>query len=89
MTRTSMSWVRGRNLRHLLLGKKALTNLHSVLKSRNITLPTKVHIVKTMAFFPVVMYVRAGRRSAEELMLLNCGAEEESLGQQGDQISQF
>ena len=78
-----------KELRHLLHDTKAMPNLHSVLKSRNITLPTKVHIVKTMAFFPVVMYVRAGRRSAEELMLLNCGAEEESLGQQGDQISQF
>ena len=42
-------------LRHLLLGRKALTNLDSVLKSRNITLPTKVHLVKAMVF-PVVMY---------------------------------
>ena len=41
--------------RHLLLGKKAMTNLHSVLKSRDITLPTKVHILKAM-FFPVIMY---------------------------------
>ena len=41
--------------RHLLLGRKAMTNLYSVLKSRDITLPTKVHIVKAMAF-PVVMY---------------------------------
>ena len=41
--------------RHLLLGRKAVTNLDSVLKSRNITLPTKVCIVKTM-FFSVVMY---------------------------------
>ena len=40
--------------RHLLLGKKALTNLGSILKSRDITLPTKVHLVKTMVF-PVVM----------------------------------
>ena len=40
---------------HLLLGKKAMTNLDSMLKSRDITLPTKVHILKTMAF-PVVMY---------------------------------
>ena len=39
----------------LLLGKKAMTNLDSVLRSRNITLPVKVHIVKTMVF-PVVMY---------------------------------
>ena len=41
--------------RHLLLGRKSLTNMDSMLKSRNITLPTKVHIVKAMVF-PVVMY---------------------------------
>ena len=41
--------------RHLLLGRKAMTNLDSILKSRDITLPTKVHLVKTMVF-PVVMY---------------------------------
>ena len=41
--------------RHLLLGRKAMTNLDSVLKSRDITLPTKVHLVKDMVF-PVVMY---------------------------------
>ena len=42
--------------RHLLLGRKAMTNLDSILKSRDITLPTKVHLVKAMVF-PVVMYV--------------------------------
>ena len=41
--------------RHLLLGRKSMTNLDSTLKSRDITLPTKVHIVKAMVF-PVVMY---------------------------------
>ena len=41
--------------RHLLLGRKAMTNLHSILTSRDITLPTKVHLVKAMVF-PVVMY---------------------------------
>ena len=41
--------------RHLLLGRKAMTNLDSVLKSRDITLLTKVHLIKTMVF-PVVMY---------------------------------
>ena len=41
--------------RHLLLGRKAVTNLYSILKSRDITLPTKVHLVKAMVF-PVVMY---------------------------------
>ena len=42
-------------LRHLLLERKAMTNLDSILKSRDITLPTKVHLVKAM-IFPVVMY---------------------------------
>ena len=41
--------------RHLLLGKKVMTNLDSILKSRDITLPTKAHLVKAMVF-PVVMY---------------------------------
>ena len=41
--------------RHLLLGRKAVTNLDSILKNRDITLPTKVHLVKAMVF-PVVMY---------------------------------
>ena len=43
--------------RHLFLGRKVMTNLDSILKSRDITLPTKVHLVKAMAF-PVVMYGR-------------------------------
>ena len=41
--------------RHLLLGRKAMTNLDSILKSRDITLPTKIHLVKAMVF-PVVLY---------------------------------
>ena len=41
--------------RHLLLGRKAMTNLKSILKSRDITLPTKVHLVKAMVF-PVIIY---------------------------------
>ena len=41
--------------RHLLLGRKVMTNLDSILKSRDITLPTKIHLVKAMAF-PVVTY---------------------------------
>ena len=45
--------------RHLLLGRKAMTNLNSILKSRDLTLPTKVCIVKAMVF-PVVMYVKVG-----------------------------
>ena len=67
--------------RQSLLGKKAMTNLDSVLKSRNFILQTKVHIVKAMVF-PVVIYgceswtVR--RQSAKELMPSNCGAGEDS-----------
>ena len=79
--------------RRLLLGRKVMTKLDSILKSRDITLPTKVRLVKAMVF-PVVMYgceswtVR--KLSTEELMLLNCGVEEDSsvsLGQQGDPTS--
>ena len=58
-----------------------MINLDSVLKSRDITLPTKVHIVKAL-LFPVVMYGCESwtikRLSAEELMFLNCGAVEDS-----------
>ena len=61
-------------LRHLLLGRKAMTNLDSILKSRDITLPAKIHLVKAMVF-PVVMYGCESwtikKLSAEELMLLN------------------
>ena len=41
--------------RHLLLGRKVMTNLYNILKSTDITLPTKIHLVKAMVF-PVVMY---------------------------------
>ena len=58
-----------------------MTNLDSILKSRDITLPTMVHLVKAM-FLPVVKYdVRAApqrKLSTEELMLLNCGVGEDS-----------
>ena len=50
--------------RHLLLGRKAMTNLDSILKSRDITLPTKVHLVKAMVF-PVVMYRYESIKKAE------------------------
>ena len=46
--------------RHLLLGRKAVINLDSILKSRDITLPTKVHLVKAMVFPVVMMGVRVG-----------------------------
>ena len=65
--------------RHLLLGRKAMINLGSVLKSRDITLPTKVRLVKAMVFPCMVVRVGPQRRlSAEELMLSNCGAGEDS-----------
>ena len=63
--------------RCLLLGRKAMTNLDSVLKSRGIILLTKVHIVKAMVF-PVVMYGCGSRLGMEELMLSNCGASGDS-----------
>ena len=67
--------------RHLLLGRKFMTNLDSILKSRDITLPAKVHLVKAMVF-PVVMYGYESwterKLSAEELMLFNCGVEDDS-----------
>ena len=81
--------------RHLLLGRKAMTNLDSILKSRDITLLTKACLVKAVVF-PVVMcrYESWIQRklSNEELMLLNCGIGEdswESLGLQGDPTSQI
>ena len=71
--------------RRLLLGKKVVTNLNRILKSRDITLLTKVHIIKAMCFFfffPVIMYGCEGctikKLSTEELMLSNCGAGKDS-----------
>ena len=67
--------------RRLLLGRKVMTNLDSIFKSRDITLPTKVHLVKAVVF-PVVMYGCESwtikELSTEELMLLNCGVREDS-----------
>ena len=67
--------------RCLLLGRKVMTNLDSIFKSRDITWPTQVHLVKAMVF-PVVMYGceswTVKRLSAKELMLLNCGVGEDS-----------
>ena len=64
-----------------LLGRKALTNLDSILKSRDITLPTKVHLVKAVDF-PVVMYGceswTVKKAEGQKLMLLNCGVGEDS-----------
>ena len=66
--------------RLLLLGSKVMTNLDSILKSRDITLPINVHLVKAMVF-PVVKYGCESwtiKLSAEELTLLNCGVGEDS-----------
>ena len=66
---------------HLLLQRKVTTNLDSILKSRDITLPKNVHLIKVMVF-PLVMYGCASwtikKLSTEELMLLNCGVGEDS-----------
>ena len=68
--------------RRLLLGRKVMSNLDSIFKSRDITSPTKVRLVKAM-IFPVVMYgceiwSIKQNLSTEELMLLNCGVGEDS-----------
>ena len=67
--------------RHLLLGWKVMPNLDSIFKSRDITLPTKVRLVKAMVF-PVVMYGceswTVKTAECQELMLLNCGVGEDS-----------
>ena len=79
--------------RHLLLERKVMTNLDSILKSRDITLPAKIRLVKVMVF-PVVMYGCKSwtikKASTEELMIWNCGVGEDSwasFGLQGDPTS--
>jgi len=74
--------------RHLLLGRKVMTNLDSILKSRDITLPTKLHPSQGYGFSNG--HVWMWELDCEELMLLNCGVWEdsfESLGLQGDPTS--
>ena len=67
--------------RRLLLGRKVMINLDSIFKSRDITLPTKVCLVRAMVF-PVVMYRCESwtlkKAEHEELMLLNCGVGEDT-----------
>ena len=67
--------------RCLLLGRKVMTNLGSILKSKDITFPTKVHLVKAMVF-PVVIYGCESwtmkKAEHQKLMLLNCGVGEDS-----------
>ena len=79
--------------RHLLLGRKVMTNLDSILKSRDIILPTEVCLVKAIVF-PVVMYGcecwTMKKAECQRMMLLNYGVGEdsrESLGLQGDPTS--
>ena len=67
--------------RHLLLGRKAMNNLDSILKSRDITLPTNVHLVKAL-IFPVVMYGCESwtikKAEHQRIDALNCGVGEDS-----------
>ena len=67
--------------RHLLLGRKVMTNLDSILKNRNITLPTKIPLVKTM-IFPVIMYGceswTVKKVDHQRIDALNCGVGEDS-----------
>ena len=79
---------------HLLLGRKAITNLNSIWKSKDITLLTKVCLVKTMVF-PVVTYgcesgtIKKAEHQRIDAFKLWCGEDSwESFGQQGDQTSQ-
>ena len=62
--------------RHLLLGRKTMTNLDRILKSRDITLPAKAHLVKAIVF-PVVMY-GCENWTIKKAELLNCGVGEDS-----------
>ena len=67
--------------RHLLLGKKVMTNLDSIFKSRDVTLPTKVHLVKAMVF-PLVMYGceswTVKKAECRRIDALDCGVGEDS-----------
>ena len=79
--------------RHFLLGRKVMTGLGSILKNRDITLSTKVHLVKALVFPVVISGCESWsikKDSAEEFILLNCGVGEdslESLGLQGNPTS--
>ena len=69
------------NKGHLLFGRKVMTNLESILKSRDNTLPTKVHLIKAMVF-PVVMYGceswTVKKAECRRIDALNCGVDEDS-----------
>ena len=78
--------------RCLLLGRKAVTNVDSILKSKDITWPTKLHIIKAVVF-PVVMYgceswtIKKAERRRIDAFELWCWKRRESLGLQGDPTS--
>ena len=80
--------------RCLLLGRKAMTNLHSILKSRDVIFPTEICLVKAMVF-PVVMYgceswiVKKAEHQRIDAFELWCWRRQESLGLQGDPTSPF
>ena len=81
--------------RHLLLGRKVMTNLDSKLKSGDITLPTKIHLVKAM-IFPVAMYgceswtvKKSEHQNIDAVELWYWGRLLRILGLQGDQVSQL
>ena len=61
-----------------VLGRKVMTNLDSMLKSRDITLPTQFHLAKAMVFLVVMYGSEIWMVKKEELMLLNCGVGEDS-----------
>ena len=73
---------------YLLLKRKAMTNIDSILKSRDIILPTKVHTVKAMVFLVVTYkcesWIIKKAECHKELMLLNCGAGEDSSESPGE-----
>ena len=81
--------------RHLPFGRKVMTNLDSIFKSRDITLPTKVCLVKAMVFLVVIYGCESWtvkKAECRRMMLLNCGVGEdswESVGLQGDPTSPF
>ena len=77
--------------RRLLLRRKVMTNLDSIFKSRDITLPTKVHLVKAMVYYGCESWI-IKKAECQRIMLLNCGVGEdsrESFGLQGAQTSPF
>ena len=90
---TVTDWLHQKIKRHLLLGRKAMTNLESMLKSRNITLPTKIRLVKSMVFLVVMNGCQSWTKKKTDhrrIDALNCDIGEdswESFGLQGHPTS--